>query len=170
MNLVQKPLVMVMMLMMSLMMLMTLMMFTMTSMLYLYCAPICVSPRYLHDDRMISDTMLLEHWMECIMARPLGCCCVTEIVLRGQPAVCSMSFVPPRAGYPHCFQWKETGFGAKAGVPEFAICFHRDGAVQFGPEFLSAPNWCPCCSFLPTGPQMDIVWFSNFLGSATTIH
>lgn len=98
MNLVQKPLVMVMMLMMSLMMLMTLMMFTMTSMLYLYCTPICISPRYLHDDRMISDTMLLEHWMECIMARPLGCCCVTEIVLRGQPAVCSMSFVPPRAG------------------------------------------------------------------------
>eukprot|EP00434_Breviolum_minutum_P040317 symbB.v1.2.035823.t1/scaffold4870.1/size33650/2 len=39
---------------------------------------------YLHDDRMISDTMLLEHWIECLMA----------------------------------------------GVPEFAVCFHRDGAVQ----------------------------------------
>ncbi|CAE7344361.1 Edrf1 [Symbiodinium sp. KB8] len=39
---------------------------------------------YLHDDRVISDTMLLEHWVECLMA----------------------------------------------GVPEFAICFHRDGAVQ----------------------------------------
>ncbi|CAJ1403843.1 unnamed protein product [Effrenium voratum] len=39
---------------------------------------------YLHDDRMISDTMLLEHWVECLMA----------------------------------------------GVPEFAVCFHRDGAVQ----------------------------------------
>ena len=25
-------------------------------------------PRYLHDDRMISDTMLLEHWVECLMA------------------------------------------------------------------------------------------------------
>ncbi|CAE7487001.1 Edrf1 [Symbiodinium natans] len=39
---------------------------------------------YLHDDKMISDTMLLEHWVECLMA----------------------------------------------GVPEFAVCFHRDGAVQ----------------------------------------
>lgn len=39
---------------------------------------------YLHDEQMISDTMLLEHWVECLMA----------------------------------------------GVPEFAICFHRDGAVQ----------------------------------------
>eukprot|EP00930_Biecheleria_cincta_P002525 TRINITY_DN103536_c0_g1_i1.p1 TRINITY_DN103536_c0_g1~~TRINITY_DN103536_c0_g1_i1.p1 ORF type:complete len:1352 (+),score=272.85 TRINITY_DN103536_c0_g1_i1:33-4088(+) len=39
---------------------------------------------YLHDDNVISDMMLLEHWVECLMA----------------------------------------------GVPEFAICFHRDGAVQ----------------------------------------
>eukprot|EP00913_Durusdinium_trenchii_P004717 g4380.t2 len=39
---------------------------------------------YLHGDRMISDTILLEHWLECLMA----------------------------------------------GVPEFAVCFHRDGAVQ----------------------------------------
>ncbi|CAE8668720.1 unnamed protein product, partial [Polarella glacialis] len=39
---------------------------------------------YLHNDNVISDMMLLEYWLECLMA----------------------------------------------GVPEFAICFHRDGAVQ----------------------------------------
>jgi len=39
---------------------------------------------YLHDSRTFSDMLLLEHWIDCLIA----------------------------------------------GVPEFAICFHRDGAVQ----------------------------------------
>ena len=26
--------------------------------------------RYLHGDRMISDTILLEHWLECLMVVP----------------------------------------------------------------------------------------------------
>merc|ERR1719204_1234541 len=39
---------------------------------------------YLHPASVLSDTQLLEHWVECVIA----------------------------------------------GVPEFAICFHRDGAVQ----------------------------------------
>eukprot|EP00929_Paragymnodinium_shiwhaense_P041210 TRINITY_DN21413_c0_g2_i2.p1 TRINITY_DN21413_c0_g2~~TRINITY_DN21413_c0_g2_i2.p1 ORF type:complete len:1439 (-),score=339.43 TRINITY_DN21413_c0_g2_i2:128-4444(-) len=50
---------------------------------------------YLHDSSVVSDMVLLEHWLECVIA----------------------------------------------GVPEFAICFHRDGAVQSYTLYKVAELW-----------------------------
>ena len=75
-----------------------------------------------------------------------------------------------KSAFAICFQWKETAFGAKAGVPEFAICFHRDGAVQFGPEFPEImPSLFPGSATSPgSATTVQQLRFSN-CGSATVV-
>lgn len=86
--------------------------------------------------------MLLEHWIECLMARLLNALenLVRSVQVKYRKLMVAMvateakllatSLIATMKLQVHISMF----FPAEAGVPEFAVCFHRDGAVQCWPQ------------------------------------